>query len=75
MKGFALSRAVVLALALTGGVQLLPGPAQAASSLFTLAQQGCNPKTQKCCVNPDGVPVPPGTKVGPYTCLPNGTWG
>jgi len=40
-----------------------------------LAQQACNPQTQTCCFNPDGTPVPPGTKRGPYTCLPNGTWG
>ena len=35
----------------------------------------CNPRSQTCCFNPDGKAVPPGTRRGPYTCLPNGTWG
>ena len=40
-----------------------------------VAQQACNPSIQRCCFNPDGTPAPPGTRRGPYTCLPNGTWG
>ena len=47
----------------------------AMASLGQVAQQACNPSTQRCCFNPDGTPVPPGTRRGPYTCLPNGTWG
>ena len=44
-------------------------------SLTRVAQQSCNPKKQKCCLNSDKSLVPPGTRRGPYTCLPNGTWG
>ena len=40
-----------------------------------LAQKACNPAKQRCCLNADKTPVPPGTRRGPYTCLPNGTWG
>lgn len=45
------------------------------AAIDQVAQQACNPNTQRCCFNPDGTPVPPGTRRGPYTCLPNGTWG
>jgi hypothetical protein len=37
--------------------------------------QECNPNQERCCFNLEGKPVPPGSKRGPYTCLPNGTWG
>jgi hypothetical protein len=40
-----------------------------------VAQKSCNPAKQKCCLNSDKMPVPPGSRRGPYTCLPNGTWG
>lgn len=40
-----------------------------------VAQSACNPRIQRCCFMPDNTPVPPGTRQGPYTCLPNGTWG
>lgn len=26
------------------------------------------------CVTPDGYRVPTGTRIGPYTCMPDGTW-
>lgn len=45
------------------------------ATILNLAQGSCDPNTQTCCRNPDGTPVPPGTRRGPYTCLPNGTWG
>ena len=40
-----------------------------------IAQKPCKSQAQKCCFKPNGDPVVPGTKRGPYTCLPNGTWG
>ncbi|MFM7426933.1 MAG: hypothetical protein ACKO7W_18360 [Elainella sp.] len=26
------------------------------------------------CITPDGYRVPTGTRIGPYTCMPDGTW-
>jgi hypothetical protein len=49
--------------------------ARALPSINRVAQHSCNPNKQKCCLNSDKSLVPPGTRRGPYTCLPNGTWG
>jgi hypothetical protein len=37
--------------------------------------QACDQSRGKCCTTPDGRKVPPGTRSGPYTCLPDGSWG
>jgi hypothetical protein len=52
--------------------QTKPGSAPA---FARVAQKACNPAKQKCCMNSDKTLVPPGSRRGPYTCLPNGTWG
>jgi hypothetical protein len=41
----------------------------------TRQAQACDPARQTCCFTPEGQAVPPGHQRGPYTCLPNGTWG
>lgn len=35
----------------------------------------CRGERSYHCLMPDGTPVPPGTRRGPYTCMPDGTWG
>jgi hypothetical protein len=39
----------------------------------TIAQR-CDSQGNCLCVTPDGREVPPGTRDGPYVCLPDGTW-
>lgn len=58
-------------LVLIGGVQGRGGADPAGSR----QAQACDPSRQTCCFTPEGQAVPPGSQRGPYTCLPNGTWG
>ena len=37
--------------------------------------QSCGSESSKCCIDAEGKKVPPGSKNGPYTCLPDGSWG
>lgn len=64
-----------LGLGVTSYANLRQPNARTLPSITRVAQQSCNPKKQKCCINSDKTLVPPGTRRGPYTCLPNGTWG
>ena len=58
------------ALALAGLV-VMPGWAGAAAPIA----QSCGSNGGRCCIDSEGRRVPPGTRNGPYTCLPDGSWG
>lgn len=64
----------LLAVALLVAISSLHGRGGADSSGSHQAQ-ACDPARQTCCFTPEGRAVPSGYQRGPYTCLPNGTWG
>ena len=37
--------------------------------------QSYGSESSKCCIEAEDKKVPPGSKNGPYTCLPDGSWG
>lgn len=61
-------------LAAAGAFTGLNGTALMSTQAGSIAQ-ACDQSKGKCCTTPEGKKVPPGSRSGPYTCLPDGSWG
>jgi hypothetical protein len=64
-----------LGLAAAGAFTGLNGTAVKTTQAESTAAQTCDQSRGKCCTTPEGRKVPPGSRSGPYTCLPDGSWG